>query len=557
MVSGKAFSSSIFLGLPVLIFIFTITCFVPQTSGLADIFPDSAFPGGLEEAKYDVNPRIERSVLEGSNGGNSSLILAAERTRRKDPLDDLKYYTGGWNISNKHYFASAGFSASPLLLAAVIWFVGCGLCLLFACLCFCCCGRQTYGYSRTAYALSLLLLLLFTVAAIVGSVVLYTGQGKFHDTTSDMLKYVVAQSDSTVNNLRNVSDYLAAAKEVKIDNIALPSGVQKNIDQVDAKITSAANTLESETEKNRNHIVDILETVRKILIIVAAVMLVVAVLGFLFSVLGLGFLVYILVFLGWILVAVTLILSGIFLALYNATGDTCLAMDQWVKNPAAHTALDDILPCVDVSTAQEILSQSKTVTFQLVGVVDGIINNVSNVNFPPSAGPLYYNQSGPLVPRLCNPFNPDNTDRKCTSGEVDLSNATQVWSRYVCQVSKNNVCTNVGRLTPSMYQQMSSAVNVSYGLNHYGPFLSDLLDCTFVRDTFTTIERDHCGGLKRYSKWVHIGLTLVAAAVALSLIFWVVYARERRHRKYTKLVDARSTQESFDGKQQYRSSTNL
>lgn len=42
-----------------------------------------------------------RSVSE--NG--KSLALAEERTRRKDPLDDLNYYTGGWNISNEHYIA--------------------------------------------------------------------------------------------------------------------------------------------------------------------------------------------------------------------------------------------------------------------------------------------------------------------------------------------------------------------------------------------------------------------------------------------------------------------
>lgn len=47
-----------------------------------------------------------RSVLEGSNGGNgTSLVLAKERTRRKDPRHDLQYYTGGWNISNDHYIA--------------------------------------------------------------------------------------------------------------------------------------------------------------------------------------------------------------------------------------------------------------------------------------------------------------------------------------------------------------------------------------------------------------------------------------------------------------------
>lgn len=81
---------------------------------------------------------------------------------------------------------------------------------------------------------------------------------------------------------------------------------------------------------------------------------------------------------------------------------------------------------------------------------------------------------------------------------------------------------------------MASAVNVSYALYRYGPFLVNLQDCTFVRDTFTDISRDHCPGLQRYSKWIYIGLFMVSAAVMLSLIFWVIYARERRHRVYTK-----------------------
>ncbi|KAD5962090.1 hypothetical protein E3N88_13563 [Mikania micrantha] len=42
--------------------------------------------------------RIERSVYEtGSYGDNSSSILAEKRTRRKPPLNDFRYYNGGWN----------------------------------------------------------------------------------------------------------------------------------------------------------------------------------------------------------------------------------------------------------------------------------------------------------------------------------------------------------------------------------------------------------------------------------------------------------------------------
>jgi hypothetical protein len=77
-------------------------------------------------------------------------------------------------------------------------------------------------------------------------------------------------------------------------------------------------------------------------------------------------------------------------------------------------------------------------------------------------------------------------------------------------------------------------VNVSLGLYQYGPFLVQLQDCTFVRDTFTNISQNYCPGLEMHSKWVYIGLALVSTAVMLSLIFWVIYARERRHRVYNK-----------------------
>ncbi|KAJ6363316.1 hypothetical protein OIU78_003483 [Salix suchowensis] len=253
-----------------------------------------------------------------------------------------------------------------------------------------------------------------------------------------------------------------------------------------------------------------------------------------FSIFGMQCLVYFLVILGWILVTGTFVLCGVFLLLHNVVADTCISMGEWVQYPTAKTALDDIIPCVDNATAQETLRLTKETTYQLVNVVDNIISNVSNRNLPPLAGALYYNQSGPLVPVLCNPLNSDYTDRQCAAGEVDLSNATQVWKKYTCQVSSGGICATPGRLTPSLYNQMESAVNLSYGLNRYGPFLVNLEDCTFVRETFTQINRSYCPSLRRYTQWIYVGLVIVSAAVMLSLIFWVIYARERRHRVYTR-----------------------
>lgn len=276
---------------------------------------------------------------------------------------------------------------------------------------------------------------------------------------------------------------------------------------------------------------------------------------------------------GWILVTGTFVLCGIFLLLhkyvkgiailslfpspqvclmdsiicYSVTGDTCVAMNQWVQNPTAHTALDDILPCVDTATTQETLKQSKQVTSQLVDVINTVITNVSNINFAPNFVQLYYNQSGPLLPTLCNPFKPDLTDRACTPGEVDLNNATQVWSGYVCETSANGICVTTGRLNPSLYGEMAATVNVSYGLYQYSPYLIELEDCSFVRQTLLEIEERYCGGLREQSERIYVGLVMVATAVMLSLVFWVIYGRERRHRAYTKEHLARGDEQGFAG----------
>jgi hypothetical protein len=141
-----------------------------------------------------------RSTAEGPAdtivAANSSFVLAANRTYRKDPLNGFRKYPGGWNISEVHYWAvsafenycifvvsynccllniiltalfffqSVAYTAAPLFAVALLWFVLFFLVMLGICCHHCCCPHHSYKYSRTAYALSLTLLILFTCAAM-------------------------------------------------------------------------------------------------------------------------------------------------------------------------------------------------------------------------------------------------------------------------------------------------------------------------------------------------------------------------------------------------------
>ncbi|XP_022720760.1 uncharacterized protein LOC111278368 [Durio zibethinus] len=274
------------------------------------------------------------------------------------------------------------------------------------------------------------------------------------------------------------------------------------------------------------------------LITITVFLLLLAFLGFLFSILGMQSCVYLFVVIGWVIITLTFILCGIFLVFHNVVADTCVAMNEWVQNPMANSAMKELLPCWDREFGQNVLDASRSVATGLNGILNQYIVLVANNDTLPSqAVPLYHNQSGPLVPVICDPYTNANTQQGCGDGQVALSNATEEWKKYVCQVSAAGICNTAGRLTPDIYNQMSSAVNVSFGLYNYGPFLASVVDCTVIRDTFKDITENHCPGLRKYSQWVYIGLVTATGSIMFSLIFWVLYARERRHRKYTKRIN--------------------
>lgn len=82
-----------------------------------------------------------------------------------------------------------------------------------------------------------------------GCLVLYYSQQEFHGSTSNTLDYVVTRAEFTAENLRNVSNYFDSAKEIAF-KLGLPSNVDKDIDDVKKKISSAAANISKKTQDN-------------------------------------------------------------------------------------------------------------------------------------------------------------------------------------------------------------------------------------------------------------------------------------------------------------------
>ncbi|KAK7405442.1 hypothetical protein VNO78_06740 [Psophocarpus tetragonolobus] len=537
-----------FIVFHLLLFIFPLLVSVHLISALSPVGPSKhpiKFILGEENLGPWKNEMTQVALASPHPGTEGAMVLAANRTNRPDILRGFRHYHGGWDISNRNYWASVGFTGVVGFSLAVLWFISFGLALVI----YLCCGWginiKDKGSNRWQ-RIWLMLLLLFTCVVTTGCIILSFGQDKFHSEAVDTLHYVVNQSDYTVHTLRNVTEYLSLAKSIKVAQMFLPSDIMADIDNLNKDLNVAADTLSQQTNENSVKIQKAFNAVRLALIMMAAMILLLALIGLILSILGYQHAILVFVISGWLLVATTFILCGVFTILNNAICDSCMAMGEWVENPHANFAPSNILPCVDERTTNKTLFQSKQVVTNIVSIVNRFIYETADAT--PSQGSInYYNQSGPPMPPLCYPFDSHFQRRNCTPQEVPSSNASLVWKRYECKVSEYGVCTTIGRVTPEIYLELVAVVNESYALEHYTPLLLSLQNCNFVRDTFKEITSHYCPPLNHYLKVINVGLGLISIGVLLCLVIWLLYANHplRKEEVFVRLYIAKKLKNKF------------
>ncbi|CAN1190678.1 hypothetical protein LINPERPRIM_LOCUS39990 [Linum perenne] len=448
--------------------------------------------------KYKKLMQEMKQEYDESKIGITNVTLAAERTKRRDPLDGCRYYTGGWNYKSKHYWASVVFAALPLFIIAVVWFLSLGV---FLCCAFlrCCCRiwchdrKKRRPNAQLAYNVSLAILLISSIIAITGSVIIYVNQHKFYDKVFDAMEFIMNIALNVFDRLKVVVNAFANAAALASNQLSLPPDIQESINSVNTMVTAMARLPELQSSAMTNSIHHVLYPARLALNIVVGIVLALVLLGLLFSLLGLRRLVYVFAILSWIIIALLFFLSAVFLVFRIAVGDTCVAMEEWLRNPTTNSTMNQVLPCLSNSVANQTLYVSKATVYFMVNSTNQFDTAIAN-NAPAAA--VAYNQSGPLIPPLCNPINPDMTDRACQPGEVNIGNVTEGFEKYKCEASSQGTCTTQGRLTPYMYDQLVAVVNVSYSLYTAGPFLVEVGQCSFVLKTLTEITDSYCPALR-------------------------------------------------------------
>ncbi|KAF5956525.1 hypothetical protein HYC85_003750 [Camellia sinensis] len=118
-----------------------------------------------------------------------------------------------------------------------------------------------------------------------GSVFLYIGQAKFTTSIVDVLTFILIQANTTVQKLKDVFNYLLAAKNIGVGKMLLPADLQANIDEIQRQINVIADNLQNVTANSSKDLRNFLDPILMIV--------------------------------GWIAVVGTFILSGMFLLVHN------------------------------------------------------------------------------------------------------------------------------------------------------------------------------------------------------------------------------------------------
>ncbi|KAH0451769.1 hypothetical protein IEQ34_019068 [Dendrobium chrysotoxum] len=271
--------------------------------------------------------------LDEQEGDNIPESALAHRTERIDPLDHLKKYRGGFNITNKHYWSSTIFTGKFGYFIAVAWLISgliCASILIISYIIFYFKGRsekKRTNVCKSGYNWSLHLIALLTFLAIIASGVALKGSTGFHSRSIEIKNIVVQATNNASGTISTVSESV----EVLQNDTQLSQNVEdsSSLELTSRKLNDEASNIQMKAER-------ILHQVTKGLDILNAVTMITVILNLLVIIL--------------LLALIPFRLCQTFCVF---AGDICMALDEYRQSPETST-LSTILPCNNHGSAEAI-----------------------------------------------------------------------------------------------------------------------------------------------------------------------------------------------------------
>ncbi|PKU70158.1 transmembrane protein DDB_G0292058-like isoform X1 [Dendrobium catenatum] len=453
--------------------------------------------------------------------GNISESVLTRRTERVDPLDDLKRYKGGFNITNKHYWGSVIFTGKFGYFIGAAWLVG-GLIyaaiLIISSLCFSKQGRYERKRPNSfnkVYNWPLLLAISLTFLAIIASGVALGASSMFHSRAKTIKNIVVNATNNASGTIYTVTE--------AVENLQNATEFSQNV-QGSSNIVSTSKKLNDDTRRIERKADRIMRWVGKGLNILNAVTVItislnlVAILALL-GVLRLPRIFRMLIILCWLLIILLWVYFGLYYFFGKFAGDVCLALDEYKQNPEQST-LSSILPCNDRGSAAKVLHDVSGRVYDLIQKVNSNITSLKS-----SISELEY---------ICNPFSgpPEYTyqPQNCSSDTITVGQVPQLIENYACSANDSGGCRPGEFIPADVYGALKNYSKSMQDILDSYPVMKSLINCQLVKDAFSNILLNHCKPLKKY---VHMSwASLAALSTIMVILIFIWESKARRDHKF-------------------------
>ncbi|KAF5464712.1 hypothetical protein F2P56_014766, partial [Juglans regia] len=463
-----------------------------------------------------------RNLLQTDNV--SEPVKQSDDTVRVDPLDNLKKYRGGYDITNKHYWSSTIFTGIYGYCAGLLWLL-CGVVYggFLLATTFCCTSRKIGKLRKRLpnkqFCLRpILLVTLFTILAITASGLVLGANARFHSRAKTVVNIIMNTANEASETIYNTT---GAMKDIT-NNLGAAEGSSDASDfltSTSEKLNVEAAEIQRQAKKNR-HLIDkglrivyIITTVTISFNLVAVIALSVS------GTMRFRRALYLFIILCWSLTVLCWLFSGIYFFLEKFSSDTCTALENFQENPST-SSLSSILPCDEVLSAKSVLFDVSAGIYKLVNEVNA---NIS----------LFQGTSNPNLLYVCNPFSappdyqyqPDN----CSANTIRIGDIPKVLKFFTCSDANNGKCENGQLLSNSNYKIVVAYSNSIQNLLDAYPGMESLVECQSVKDAFSEILFKHCKPLKRYVRMVWVSMLFLSVIMMILVLIWMSQAHHEQN----------------------------
>ncbi|KAE8718326.1 putative HXXXD-type acyl-transferase family protein [Hibiscus syriacus] len=429
-------------------------------------------------------------------------------TVRVDPLDNFNKYRGGFDITNKHYWASVVFTGIYGFAIAFSWLL-CGFLYGIYLLAIAyCCRRSRKPRTKSVchkqcYLWPFLLAIIFTIFTLVASGLALGGTVRFHSEAKTVVDIVIRTANGASETIYNTTGAMKEMRDSLGDTDATGQA-STFLTTTSRRLDIQADDIARQARRNRRlierglKIVFIVTTVTISLNMVAVIALSVT------GILRIRRALYWLIGMCWILTILCWLFFGVYFFLEKFSGDTCTALENFQENPYNNT-LSSILPCDELLSAESVLSDVSAGIYNLVNEVNSNISQLQATTYP-------------TLSHVCNPFSapPEYTyqPNNCPANTIRIGDIPEILKVFTCSDANNGTCQEGQFISSNDYKTVEAYTSSIQNLLNVYPGVENLVQCRSVKDAFSEILSQHCRPWKRSARisW--------AAMVLLSVVMF-------------------------------------